>query len=266
MNSYEIICTDDNNATADDTLPPPLIELFGPVVTDSNSPFFLGAALHTNNTGELTAFGEAIIWLLSNWKQICASISTPLKNIVIHSDSNYAINSIIGTESGPSNLQLYSNIRQILREFKESLQSSNSVDIGLSTALITAPIFSIRKVQAHAGIKGNERADMLAQMGQHEVCNSGRYSISFQNNSPSNYLHNTSKNSNLVSKISPNDNSKKLEVTHIAHETPFEGQFPHFSSISPSLQQQSDSSPSSLSKSFISSSSPTLHPFGLTDY
>jgi ribonuclease HI len=90
-------CTDDNNATSDDSLPPPLIELFGPVVTDSNSPFFLGATLHTNNTGELTAFGEAIIWLISNWKQICASISIPLKNIVIHSDSNYAINTIIGT-------------------------------------------------------------------------------------------------------------------------------------------------------------------------
>ena len=248
----------------DGTLPP-LIELFGPVVTDSNSPFFLGAALHTNNTGELTAIGEAIIWLISDWKQICASISTPLKNIVIHSDSNYAINAIVGTESGPSNLQLYSNIRQLLREFKQSLQSSDLVVNGISTALTTAPTFSIRKVRAHAGIKGNEKVDMLAQMGQHEVCNSGRYSISSQNNSPTNYLHNTSKNSNLVCKISPNDNSKNLEVTHIAHETSFEGQFPYFSNISPSLQQQSDSSPSP-SKSSTSSSSPTLHPFGLIDY
>ena len=83
-----------------------------------------------------------------------ASISSPLKNIVIHSVSNYAISTIIGAESGPSNLQLYSNIRQLLREFKESLQSSNLVDKGLSTALITAPTFSIRKLQAHAGIKG----------------------------------------------------------------------------------------------------------------
>ena len=35
-----------------------LTELFGSVVTDSKSPFFLGAALHTNNTGELTALGD----------------------------------------------------------------------------------------------------------------------------------------------------------------------------------------------------------------
>ena len=207
----------------------------------------------------------AIIWLISNWKQICASISTPLKNIVIHSDSTYAINAIIGTESGSSNLQLYSNIRQLLREFKQSLQSSNLVVNGISTALTTAPTFSIRKVQAHAGIKGNEKADMLAQMGQHEVCNSGRYSNLSQNNSPTNYLHNTSKNSNPVSKFSLNDNSKNLEVTQIAHETSFQDQFPHFPSISPSLQLQSDSSPSSSSIS-SRSSSPTLHPFGLTEY
>jgi ribonuclease HI len=257
-------CAADDATTTDESILP-LIELFGPVVTDFNSPFFLGAARHTNNTGELTAFGEAIIWLISNWKQICASISTPLKNIVIHSDSTYAINAIIGTESGSSNLQLYSNIRQLLREFKQSLQSSDLVVNGISTALTTAPTFSIRKVQAHAGIKGNEKADMLAQMGQHEVCNSGRYSNLPRNNSPTNYLRNTSKNSNPVSKFSLNDNSKKLEVTHIAHETSFQDQFPHFPSISSSLKLQSDSSPSSSSVS-STSSSPTLHPFGLTDY
>ena len=55
-----------------------LVELFGPVVTDSKSPFFMGASRHTNNTGELTAFGEAIIWLMSNWNQLCESTSTPL--------------------------------------------------------------------------------------------------------------------------------------------------------------------------------------------
>ena len=104
-----------------------------------------------NNVRRL-AFGEAIIWLISNWKQIYACISSPLKNTLINSDSNYAICTIIGTESGLSNLQLYSNIRQLLREFKKSLQFSNLVDEGLSTALITAPTFSIRKLQVHAGI------------------------------------------------------------------------------------------------------------------
>jgi len=54
------------------------------VMTDSYSPFFLGAAQYTNNTGELTAFGEAIIWLISNWKQLCESISTSLKKHCCH--------------------------------------------------------------------------------------------------------------------------------------------------------------------------------------
>jgi ribonuclease HI len=55
------------------------------------------------------------------------------------------------------------------------LQPNNLAGNGLSSTPIKAPTFSIRKVKAHAGIKGNEKADILAQMGQHQVCNSGRY-------------------------------------------------------------------------------------------
>ena len=159
----------------------------------------------------------------------------------------------------------YSHIRKLLLEFKHSLQSPNLKRKGISGAPVAAPTFSIRKVTAHAGIKGNEKADMLAEMGQHKVCNSGRYSISSQNNLPINCLHDSSKNSDLVSKCSLNHISKNLEVTHFAHETSFEGQFPHFSSTPPSLRQQLNSNRSSSSSS-SASSSPTLHPFGLVDY
>ena len=38
--------------------------LFGPVVTNRWDPNFLGAERGTNNTGELTAIGEACLWLL----------------------------------------------------------------------------------------------------------------------------------------------------------------------------------------------------------
>ena len=78
---------------------------------------------------------------------------------------------------------------------------------------------------AHAGIKGNEKADILAQMGQHQMCNSGRYFILPQNNLSTNCPQNSSKNFNRVSKLSLNDNSKNLEVTHIAHETSIGDQF-----------------------------------------
>ena len=261
MTQTNIIGTTDHVTTTEESS---LTELFGSVVTDSKSPFFLGAALHTNNTGELTALGEAIIWLISNWKQLCTSISTPLKNVVIHSDSNYAINAIIGTESGPSNVQLYSHIRQLLREFKQSLQPYNLAGNGLSSAPIKAPTFSIRKVKAHAGIKGNEKADILAQMGQHQVCNSGRYFILPQSNLSTNCLHNSSKNFNGVSKLSLNDISKNLEVTHIAHETSIGDQFSNFCNL-PSLQQQLHSSLSSPSSS-STASDPAEYPLGLKDY
>ena len=134
-------CTDKVTSAAESSL----IDLFGPVITDSNSPFFLGAALHTNNTG---ALGEAIIWLISNSKPLCESMSTQLKIIVIYSDSNYTINATIGTESGPSNIQLYSRIRQqLLLEFKQSLQPYNLLEgNGLSRIPMKAPTFSIRKV------------------------------------------------------------------------------------------------------------------------
>ncbi len=43
---------------------PDYLLLFGPVVTNRWDPNFLGAERGTNNTGELTAIGEARLWLL----------------------------------------------------------------------------------------------------------------------------------------------------------------------------------------------------------
>ncbi len=39
------------------------MELFGPVVTDESDPLFMGADGHSNNTGELQAVAEALLWL-----------------------------------------------------------------------------------------------------------------------------------------------------------------------------------------------------------
>ena len=144
------------------------------------------------------------------------------------------------------------------------MQPYNLAGNGLSSAPIKAPTFSIRKVKAHAGIKGNEKADILAQMGQHQVCNSGRYFILPQSNLSTNCLHNFSKNFNGVSKLSLNDNSKNLEVTHIAHETSIGDQFSNFCNL-PSLQQQLHSSLSSPSSS-STASDPAEYPLGLKDY
>jgi hypothetical protein len=42
----------------------PIAELFGPVVTDESDPLpvFMGADGHSNNTGELQATAEALLW------------------------------------------------------------------------------------------------------------------------------------------------------------------------------------------------------------
>ncbi|KAK3257894.1 hypothetical protein CYMTET_33034, partial [Cymbomonas tetramitiformis] len=41
-------------------------ELWGPVEKDRASPYFLGAEVGSNNTGELSAIGEAFLWILEN--------------------------------------------------------------------------------------------------------------------------------------------------------------------------------------------------------
>eukprot|EP01051_Picozoa_sp_SAG22_P007654 SAG22_NODE_546_length_9261_cov_18.423925_11_plen_82_part_00 len=40
-------------------------ELFGPVVTDPQSPWYVRAEKHTANTGELTGVIQACLWLLN---------------------------------------------------------------------------------------------------------------------------------------------------------------------------------------------------------
>jgi hypothetical protein len=41
----------------------PLVRLFGRVVTAAEQPFFLGADKGSNNTGELSAVVEALLWV-----------------------------------------------------------------------------------------------------------------------------------------------------------------------------------------------------------
>jgi ribonuclease HI len=238
-----------------------LAELYGPVVTDPNSTFFMGATEQTNNTGELTAVGEALLWLTLYLPTLRTSRTTPLTNIVIYCDSNYAINTCTSIWSGPFNVQLYSHIRRLLVTLENCIQSSKSAE---NCGVESLPSLSFQKVKAHSNIKGNVKADMLAERGQYEVCNVGRYSAAvLENISPSVQFHNSPSqhsNSENISAVSTN-----LDKGNNKHETFI---IPNFSEInlnSPSARNRFGSD-SSLSSCPSNQSSPWIFPLGLEDY
>ena len=86
---------------------------WGPLITDPQSPLFLGAKSGTNNTAEITAMGEAFLWTK-------AQNLNPETAIEICFDSEYASRTMEGTYNGQSNLELYVNIRKILGELREN--------------------------------------------------------------------------------------------------------------------------------------------------
>ena len=61
----------------------------GQVQTNQASPAYIGAMGHTNNTGELTALGEALRWLTSDECDREASL-------LLRPDSEYAMSVAIG--------------------------------------------------------------------------------------------------------------------------------------------------------------------------
>ncbi len=52
----------------------PIAELLGPVVTDELDPLFMGADGHSNNTGELQAIAEVLLWLKDRAKLVAGTI------------------------------------------------------------------------------------------------------------------------------------------------------------------------------------------------
>jgi hypothetical protein len=83
---------------------------------------------------------------------------------------------------------------------------------------LSRPSLSFQKVKAHSNIKGNVKADMLAERGQYEVCNVGRYSAAvLENVSPSVQFQNSPSqhsNSENISAVSTN-----LDEGNNKHET-----------------------------------------------
>ena len=110
-------------------------ELFGNVVTSPSDKKYLGAAVGSNNTAELSGFAEALRWLLIEGSDIPA---------VIRTDSLYAGNLATGKWNPKANKKLVESLQKLWIE----VSSIRDVEW--------------EHVKAHRGHRWNERADHLA--------------------------------------------------------------------------------------------------------
>ena len=113
--------------------------------------------LGSNNTGELSAIGEALLWLEEYNDPAVYPVA------VIHYDSEYAAKTVTGVFDGPKNRPLYKKIREILHR--------------LTVAESASPMRIVfEHVKGHSNDPWNDRADELANRGSSGLtCSAGRY-------------------------------------------------------------------------------------------
>ena len=119
----------------------PDFQLWGPVPLDKWDPRWLGADVATNNTGELTAIAEALIWLENE------APGPPHTNVSLWFDSTYAHHAITGSHPPEANSELILSIRKIY------------------SRVSAARTIEWIKVKGHSNNMGNDFADHLADQG-----------------------------------------------------------------------------------------------------
>ena len=108
----------------------------GPVITDPDHNAYRGAQVGSNNTGEVTAIIEALLF----------AHAEAFTHVTIHSDSRWAINAITG--------RWRTKHHKALVAYAKSLLKANNIRV------------TLQWIKAHAGHAGNERADQLANKGR----------------------------------------------------------------------------------------------------
>ncbi|CAM9484799.1 unnamed protein product, partial [Ectocarpus fasciculatus] len=137
----------------------PLVEMCGPVVIDPSHSDYIGATLGSNNTAELTAIGEALIWLAHHCREIEADRTRcGFGPVVVRYDSDYAAKSVMGVYNGKKNVELIGQVRQVYADAQAALQSMRR-SCGAGTANNG---IKFSHVKGHSGHRWNERADELA--------------------------------------------------------------------------------------------------------
>ena len=101
----------------------------------------------SNNTAELSAIGESILYLLDEFNK---QDRPPLTKIVFRPDSQYAINCITGCNNLTENASMINDIRRHYKDLK-SLCSTKHI------------IIEWCRVEAHSNKRWNDRADELAK-------------------------------------------------------------------------------------------------------
>ena len=120
--------------------------LYGPVVTHAWDPNFLGAEQGTNNTAELTAIGEACLWLLSQGAEVAANGAKV--SAWIHYDSEYARDLAVRVATPRTNVALAYKVADLVDQVRA-----------------IRPL-SFCHVDGHSGDVGNDAADLYANRGR----------------------------------------------------------------------------------------------------
>jgi ribonuclease HI len=119
-------------------------ELWGNVELDATSPYFLGATVGSNNTGELIGIAQALIWL--------RDVDAGQAQAAICFDSEYAARITQGIYRPKKNAELSRICQRLLKE--EAKRRAGGV--------------KFIHVRGHSDDVGNDRADLLVQWGKEE--------------------------------------------------------------------------------------------------
>ena len=130
-----------------------LVEQYGPVVTNASSPYFLGAESNTNNTAELSAIAEALLWFI-HYRP------SPALNLAIITDSQLCITFLEGRAEPYKNIALVNRCRELLSLCKSSVPGTS---------------VWFHHISSHTKNHWNDLADKHANLGALRRTSLGRY-------------------------------------------------------------------------------------------